>query len=168
MPDFAPLRLGAFALFFSSACAQAPVAEIDLASERVETARTAEASVFAAEPFERAETALATAQLMTSEQRYLESVRFAGEAVAHADDAFDAATMAKRVAERDVSRCLSELEGLIAIAESRGAAATELAGFRERYLGVKAVADSGDVLGALDQGSQLKPELLAFEQGFRN
>lgn len=167
MSDAAPLRLCAFALFLSSACAQSPDAELELAADRIETARSAEASVFAADQLTRAEASLATAELMTSEARYLEAVRHAGEAVTHADEAHGVATVEKKIAIRHVDHCLRELEGLMAIARARGATDDTLAPFEERYAGVKIVADHGDLLGALEQGMALKPALLALEQSLR-
>ena len=167
MRSSAPLRLSAFALVFWSACAHAPVAELELASGRVETAQTAEAAIYAPEPLHRAETALATARTLSDEGGYLAALHAAGDAVTHADEAYGVATIERRVASRDVDRCLRELEGLIDIARSRGAPADEVESFRERYDAIRAVAEGGDLLTALDLGRQLKPEVLAFEQRFR-
>ncbi len=89
----------------------------------------------------------------------------------HADDAFDVSTIERSIVERHLERCLQELDGLMAIARSRGAGAdapSELEAFGERYRAVKSTADGGDLLTALEQARQLKPELLAFEQRFRD
>ena len=170
MLDFAPLRLCAFALVFSSGCAQPPDEELMIAARRVEAARSVNAATFAPQPLGHAELALATARSLTEDGSYLAAIHAAAESVIHADDAFDASTIERSIAERHLERCLQELEGLIAIARYRGAgsaAPNELEAFAERYRAVKSTADRGDLLSALEQGRQLKPELLAFEQRFR-
>ena len=171
MLDFAPWRLCVFALVLCSGCAQAPDAELGLAAKRVEAARAVDAATFAPERLGHAETALATAQSLTEDGSYLAAIHAAAETVMHADDAFNVSTIEKSIAERRLERCLQELEGLMAIARYRGAASEapdELTAFRERYRAVKSTADGGDLLAALEQGRQLKPELLAFEQRFRD
>ena len=105
------------------------------------------------------------------EGSYLPAIHAAAETVMHADDAFDSSTIERSIAERHFERCLHELEGLMAIARHRGAgsaAPSELEAFAERYRALKSTADGGDLLAALEQGRQLKPELLAFEQRFRD
>lgn len=126
--------------------------------------------MFAPERLDQAELALALARSFVESRDYRRAVHSAAEAVAHADDAFDESTVEKGIALRRVERCLNELEGLMAIARSRGAdslAPDELAAFVERYLAVKATAENGEVLTALEQGHALEAELLAFEQTFR-
>jgi len=170
MPDFAPLRLCAFALVLSSGCAQAPNDELELAANRVKEARLVDALTFAPEPLGHAEWALATARSLTEKGRYRPAIHAAAEAVMHADDAFDVSTIERSIAERHFAHCLHELEGLMAIARYRGAgsaAPSELEAFAERYRAVESTADGGDLLAALEQARQLKPELLAFEQRFR-
>ena len=170
MLDVAPLRLCAFASVLCSGCAQAPDAELSLAATRVEAARSIDAAIFAPERLGHAESALATAQSLNEDGSYLAAIHAAGVAVMHADNAFDVSTIERSIAERHLERCLQELEGLMAIARYRGAgsaAPSELDAFGERYRAVKATADGGDLLAALEQGRQLKPELLAFEQRFR-
>jgi hypothetical protein len=142
-----------------------------LAANRVEVARSVDAATFAPEPLGRAELALATAQRLAEDGSYLPAIHAAAETVMHADDAFDVSTIERSIAERRLERCLQELEGLMAIARYRGAgsaAPRELDAFAERYSAVTATADGGDLLTALEQGRQLKPELLAFEQRFRD
>jgi len=171
MLDFAPLRLCAFALAFYSGCAQPPDDELVLAANRVEAARSVDAATFAPEPLGHAELALATARSLMEEGSYLPAIHAAAETVMHADDAFDSSTIERSIAERHFERCLHELEGLMAIARHRGAgsaAPSELEAFAERYRALKSTADGGDLLAALEQGRQLKPELLAFEQRFRD
>ncbi len=170
MLEFAPPRLGALALVLFSGCAQPPDAELVLAANRVEAARTVDAATFAPEPLGRAESALATARSLTEDRRYLPAIHAAAAAVMHADDAFDSSTIERSIAERHFARCLHELEGLMAIARHGGAdaeAPSELEAFVARYRAVKATADAGDLLAALEQARQLQPELLAFEQRFR-
>ena len=162
------MRFSLGVIILCAACARAPDAELDLAAARVESARSADGAIFAAEPLARAETALATAYALTEERSYLAAVHAAGDAVAEADMAFETATVEKKMAEHHVDHCLGELEGLMAIARSRGAPEDELAAYDARYQAIKAIADDGDLLTALDQGLQLKPELLAFETRFRN
>ena len=171
MLDFAPLRLCAFALVLSSGCAQPPESELEIAARRVEAARSVDAAIFAPERLGHAESALATAQSLTEDGSYLASIHAAGVAVMHADKAFDVSTVERSIAERHLERCLQELEGLMAIARYRGAgsaAPSELETFAERYRAVKSTIDGGDLLTALEQARQLKPELLAFEQRFRD
>ena len=75
------------------------------------------------------------------------------------------------IASRRVRRALLELEGFLAIAYDRGAeteAPDALTAFDQRIQHVKTVAESGDLLGALELARRLRPELLAFEQRFRN
>ncbi|GMR24488.1 MAG: hypothetical protein BMS9Abin37_3039 [Acidobacteriota bacterium] len=170
MLDFAPLRLCPFALVLSSGCAQPPDDELVLAANRVEALRSVDAATFAPEPLGHAELALATARSLTEDGSYLPAIHAAAETVMHADDAFDLSTSERSIAERHFERCLHELEGLMAIAGHRGAdaeAPSELEAFAERYRSVKSTADGGDLLAALEQARQLKPELLAFEQRFR-
>ena len=171
MLDFTPLRLGAFAFVLYSGCAQAPDAELSLAAKRVEAARSVDAATFAPERFGHAESALATARSLAEDGSYLAAIHAAAETVMHADDAFEVSTIERSTVERHLERCLQELEGLMAIARSRGAGAdapSELEAFDERYRAVKSTADGGDLLTALEQARQLKPELLAFEQRFRD
>jgi len=171
MPDFAPLRLCAFALVLSAGCAQPPDDELELAANRVEAARLVEAATFAPEPLGHAELALATARSLTEDGSYLPAIHAAAETVMHADDAFEVSTIERSMAARHLARCLHELEGLMAIARYRGAgsaAPSELEAFAERYRAVNSTADGGDLLAALEQARQLKPELLAFEQRFRD
>jgi len=171
MLDFAPLRLCVFALVLCSVCAQAPDAELSLAAKRVEAARAVDAATFAPERLGHAELALATARSLTEDGSYLPAIHAAAETVMHADDAFEVSTLERSIAEQRLERCLQELEGLIAIARYRGAGSAtpnELEAFGERYRAVKATADGGDLLTALEQARQLKPELLAFEQRFRD
>ncbi len=170
MLDFAPLRLGAFASVLSSGCAQPPDDELEIAAKRVEAARSVDAATFAPERLGHAELALATARSLTEDGSYLPAIHAAAETVMHADDAFEVSTIERSIAERYLERCLQELEGLMAIARYRGAgsaAPSELEAFGERYRAVKATADDGDLFMALEQARQLKPELLAFEQRFR-
>jgi hypothetical protein len=169
--DFPALRLCVFAFVFLSGCAQAPTSELELAAHRVEDARAVDAAIFAPERLEQAEAALATARSLVESRDYRDSVHSAAEAVQHADEAFDESTLERSIAKRRVERCLNELQGLMAIARSRGAAsvaADELAAFVTRYDAVKATADSGDLLTALEHGHLLEAELLAFEQRFRD
>ena len=174
MLDFASLRLCAFAPFMlvlSSGCAQPPDDELVLAANRIEAARAVDAATFAPEPLGRAELALATAQSLAEDGSHLPAIHAAAETVMHADDAFEVSTIERRLAERYLERCLQELEGLMAIARYRGAgsaAPSELEAFGARYRAVKATADGRDLLMALEQARQLKPELLAFEQRFRD
>jgi hypothetical protein len=169
--SFAPLRLCALALILYSGCAQAPSGELELATKRVDAARSVDAAIFAPERLSQAELALATAQSLIEDHGYRGAVHSAAEAVAHADDAFNVSTLEKSIALRRFERCLNELEGLMAIARSRGAASAapdELSAFAERYEAIRAIAEGGDLLTALEQGRQLEPELLAFEQRFRD
>ena len=76
--------------------------------------------------------------------------------------------MTKRVVMRKLTRCLGELEGLISMARSRGATPEQLAPFELRYQGVRTLGESGDLLTAIAEAQALKPELLSFEQRFRN
>ncbi len=171
MPDFAPLRLCAFALALCSGCAQPPDSELEIAARRVEAARAVDAATFAPERLGHAELALATARSLTEDGSYLAAIHAAAETVIHADDAFEVSTLERSIAEQHLERCLRELEGLMEIARYRGAgsaAPSELEAFAQRYRAVKSTADGGDLLTALEQGRQLKPELLAFEQRFRD
>ena len=158
-------------LALAAACAQPPDKELELAESRVEQARAVEAQLYAFDTFSRAESALAEAR--TGLQRrasYPEAIARMTEAVSAADEAHREAVMHKLVVARHVSRSLKEIEGLLAIARSRGAAEkapADLEGYEARYREVRTIAESGDLLGALDQGSRLEPELLAFEQSFR-
>ena len=171
MVNFTPRRFCALALIVYSGCAQAPTAELALTTLRIEAAREADAAIFASEPLNEAELALATAQSLVDDRGYRDAVHSAAEAVRHADNAFETSTVEKSIAQRRFNRCLNELEGLMAIARSRGAASVapdEFAAFAERYEAIKAVAESGDLLTALEQGRHLEPELLAFERKFRD
>ncbi len=166
------MRRSLFAMtMLFAGCAQPPDSELEIAARRVEAARSVDAATFAPEPLGRAELALATARSLTEDGSYLPAIHAAAETVMHADDAFDVSTMERSIAERQLERCLQELEGLMAIARYRGAgsaAPSELEAFGERYRRVKSTADGGDLLTALEQARQLKPELLAFEQRFRD
>ncbi len=171
MSNVAPSSLGAFVLVVLSGCAQAPTGELELANQRVEAARSVDAAIFAPEQLNQADLSLATARSLVEDRGYRAAIHSASEAVLHADDAFNVSTIERSIAARRVERCLNELEGLMAIARSRGAASEapdELAAFVERHDAVKAAADSGDLLTALEQGRHLEPELLAFEQRFRD
>lgn len=170
MLDSATLRLGAFLLISYCGCAQPPDAEIEIAAGRIQRARAAEAAVFAPEILAEAEAALEEARRLTVEENYRGAIQALGRAVARADAARELAVAERTNATQRLERCLRELEGLIAIARSRGAerdAPDTLAAFAERFRGVQAIAAGGDVLAALEQAQRLKPELLAFEQGFR-
>lgn len=171
MLELARVRLGVLGFVISAGCAQAPDTELSLAANRVDAARSADAAMFAPEPLARAELALGTARTLTEEGSYRAAIGSAAEAVMHADDAFEVATVEKQIAMRRALRCLRELEGLMAIARSRGAeskAPDELARFGELYREVKSTIDSGDLLGALDRCNVLVPALLELEQRLRD
>ncbi len=163
-------RLCTFLWIVSAAgCAQPPSQELDMAAARVEVARVSGAALFAALPLASAEAALAEARRLTEEeQAYRNAILVAGEAVEHADEAFRQTTMKKRIVFRKLTRCLGELEGLISIARSRGATSEELAPFELRYQGVRTLGESGDLLAAIAEAEAFKPELLLFEQRFRD
>lgn len=159
--------VSALAFCVATGCAQAPDAELRVAGARVEEARSADATTFATEPLVAAESALARAHALSRDEDYLGAIHAAADAVSHADDAFDVAVLEKLRSERQLARCLLELEGLLEIARSRGAAEDELAGFDARFNAIRTAA-GGDTLGALGQALELKPELLALEQRFRH
>ena len=140
-----------------------------MAAARIEVARASEAAVFAALPLASAEAALAEARRLAEEEKaYRGAILVAGAAVEHADDAFRQSTMTKRIVFRRLTRCLGELEGLIVIAQSRGAMPEELAPFQLRYQSVRTLGERGDLLAAIAEAQVLKPELLLFEQRFRD
>lgn len=140
-----------------------------MAAARVEVARASDAALFAAEPLASAEAALAQARRLAAEDKaYRDAILVAGEAVEHADEAFRQSSMKKRIFARKLTRCLSELEGLLSIAGSRGATPAELAPFELRYRSVRALGKSGDLLAAIAEAEAFKPELLLFEQRFRD
>ena len=161
-------RLSAAALLLAG-CASPPTAELELADARVERARRVEAPLYAPEGFARAEAALAQAhRLAETADSYLEAVRRAGDAVGLADDAARDAATHKKIVERHAARCVRELEALLSMSQHGGAESDpEFAALAERYRSVRATAEAGDLLGALDQGRALKPELLALEMRFR-
>ena len=165
-----PSRLCAFVWILSAAgCAQPPSQELEMAEARIEVARASEAALFAAEPLASAEAAIAEARRLADEEKaYRGAILVAGEAVEHADEAVRESIIEKRIVFRKLTRCLGELEGLIAIAESRGATPEELAPFELRYQGVRTLGDSGDLLAAIAEAEAFKPELLLFEQQFRD
>ncbi len=153
-----------------TSCASPPTAELRLAEARVERARGAEASIYAPDLMSRVESTIDEAARLSEAESYREAIVKAGQAVALADNAVEQAQLQRRVTARHVSRCLRELEGLLAIVSSREPARVPgpaFAAFLDRYRGIEARAQSGDLLGALDDGAQLKPELLAFEIALR-
>lgn len=160
-------RLVAMALAIAG-CAQPPDKELDIAAERVESARDADAAIFAPEALAKADEALAEARRLADKGEYLPSVHAAGRAVEHAHVAFEGATRLGRIVRRRLERSLLELEGLLSIAESRGAAGDELAAHRERFRAIAEKAEAGDVFNALAEAEAFTPELLAFEQRFRD
>jgi len=171
VPELARWRLGVIAFLTYTGCAQAPDTELSLAAHRVAAAHAADAAMFAPEPLARAELALGTARSLTEDGSYRAAIGSAAEAVTHADEAFEVATIEKQIALRRAGRCLRELEGLMAIARSRGAeskAPDALARFGELYSEVKSTIDSGNLLTALDRCNVLVPALLEFEQRFRD
>lgn len=152
----------------AAGCAQPPSQELDMAAARVEVARASEAALFAAELLASAEAALAEARRLAEEEKaYRSAILVAGEAVERADEAFRQSTRTKRVVTIKLRRCLGELQGLISIARSRGATPEELAPFELRYQGVRTLGESGDLLAAIAEAEAFKPELLLFEQRFR-
>lgn len=156
-------------IVLAAGCAQPPSQELDMAAARIEVARASEAALFAAEPLASAEASLAEARRLAEEEKaYRGAILIAGEAVERADEALRRSTMTKRVVTRKLTRCLGELEGLISMARSRGATPEQLAPFELRYQGVRTLGESGDLLTAIAEAQALKPELLSFEQRFRN
>lgn len=160
-------RLAVAALVLAG-CAQPPDKELEIAAERVESARDADAAIFAAEALARADEALAEARRLDDEGEYLPSIHAAGRAVEHAHVAFEDATRLGRIVRRRLERYLMELDGLLSIAESRGATGEELAAHRERFRAIAEKAEAGDVFNALAKAEAFTPELLAFEQRFRD
>lgn len=159
-------RLVAMALVFAG-CAQPPDKELDIAAERVASARNADAAIFAPEALAEADGALAEARRLSDEGDYLPSIHRAAHAVSRAHVAFEDATRLGRIVRRRLERSLMELEGLLAIAESRGATGEELGTHRARYQAIMERAESGDLYNALAEAEAFTPELLAFEQRFR-
>ena len=149
-------------------CAQPPTQELGIAADRIAAAETADADLFGPERLAEARETLRQAEVLTEEtRRYREAIRLTGEAVAHADAAFLEAMAEKRVVSQRIERSLRELEGLIAIAESRGAAREQVLPLRARLQAIEDIAHAGDLLTALDRAVALEPEVLAFEQRFR-
>ena len=108
------------------------------------------------------------AERLSEETSYLDAVRRAGEAVGLADDAVREATTRRLIVERRASRSLRELEALLDMAKGKGAESdVDYARLAESTRTVRALAESGDLLGALDQSLALKPELLALEMRTR-
>jgi hypothetical protein len=69
-----------------------------------------------------------------------------------------------------LDRLLMDLESLLEIAADRGASETapqELATLRARYEGVRRLREERELFEALEAGTALKPELVAFEARFR-
>ena len=153
-------------------CAQQPTKELLIASKRIETAKIAEADLYAAEPLAKAESQFALATKLSSEQlSYREALKKLSQAIAYADLAREQARVNKLILQRRVQRILKELEELVAITKSYGAetqTAGDLTQFIERYLSIKALAAQGNLLTAFDEANQLKPSLLALEQQFRS
>ena len=152
-------------------CAQPPTKELDMAAARVEKARLASAPIFAPELFAEAEASLAEARrLVASGSDRLGAIRAAARATIRADEASVHASSESAVARQRLDRLLFELDSLLDMAGKRGAgaeAAEELASLRKRSGSVRELARTGDVLGALKDGADLKPELLEFEKRFR-
>ena len=151
-----------------SACAQPPTKELEIAAARIAAAEDAGAALFAPERLGEATRALREAERLTKEDhRYREALRLAGTCVLHADAAFTETVAEKRVIARHLDRAFKELEGLLAIARSRGATEDAVTPYRVRLDALRETASRGDLLEALDGARALELEALAFEQRFR-
>lgn len=161
--------LGAAAFALGAACAQEPTKELELVSGRVEAAREKDAAVFAPELLARAESGLEQAErLDAAGHAHREALRAAADASLAAEDALRSAETARAATLRKLEHLQAELEALLDIARSRGAEeGEEIRALGARCAQVEAHAESGDLLGALDEATALKPVLLAFEQRYR-
>lgn len=142
-----------------------------MAAARVEAARLVDAAVFAPELFQEAESSLAEAtRALASKSEYRTSIRAAALAIVRADEALSKAMAERTVVVRGLTQLDFELQGLLEMAAGRGArdkAPRELEALRARYESFSRRRNEGDFLGALEEGSALKPDLLAFERGLR-
>jgi hypothetical protein len=158
-------------LLLASGCAQPPTDELAIAAARVEAAREQDAAAFAPELFAEAESSLAEAQRLARDERnFLGAIQAAAHATLRANEAFSRASSERIVALRKLDRLLFELRSLLEMAADRGAASeapAELSGFHSRYEAIRTMVEKHDLLAALGAGSALKPELLAFEDRFR-
>jgi hypothetical protein len=164
------LAVPAFTLLALS-CAQPPRTEVAMAAARVEAARLVDAAVFAPELFREAEVALGEAnRALATRTEYRTSIRAAALAIVRADEARSKAMVERAVVVRGLTQLDFELQGLLEMAAGRGArekAPRELEAFRLRFESFSKRRNEGDFLGALEEGSALKPDLLAFERGLR-
>jgi hypothetical protein len=153
-------------------CAQPPRKEVAMAAARVEAARRVDAAVFAPELFKEAESSLAEAtRALSSKADYRNAIRAAALAIIRADEALSKATVERTVVLRGLRQLDFELEGLLEMAALRGArekTPRELEALRARYESFSKRRNQGDFLGALEEGSALKPDLLSFERGLRS
>jgi hypothetical protein len=158
-------------LLLAGGCAQAPTHELEIAASRVELARGEDAALFAPALFREAESSLAEAKrLLSAEGDYLGAVQAAAHSTLRANEAFLLSSTARTAVVQKLDRLLTELESLLEIAAARGASETasqELAQLRLRYEGVRRLREERDLFEALEAGTALKPELMAFEARFR-
>lgn len=142
-----------------------------MTSARLERARRSDAPRFAPDLFAEAESSLAEAERLADQDKdYRGAIRLMALATLRADEATTRAEDERRLAEQRLRHLLIELESLLEIAGARGAereAPDELARLRVRYQSVRDLAVRSDLLEALEAGSALRPEILAFEQRFR-
>lgn len=160
-----------FILVLASGCAQPPTHELEITAARIEAARQQDAAVFAPELFAEAERSFAEAHRLAGlEGDYLAAIQAAAQSTLRANEAFFRASSERTLVVRMLDRLLFELGSLLEMAADRGAtegAADELAAFQSRYEAIRAMVDDRDLLNALAAGTALKPELLAFEERFR-
>jgi hypothetical protein len=165
-------RAAGIAALLLGACAQAPTHELEITKARVEMARQQDAAIFAPELFADAESSLAQAQrLVDVEGNHLAAIQAASHATLRANEAFARASSERIVVVRRLDQLLFELGGLLEMAALRGASeksADELAAFRTRFDAVRTMVEGRDLLEALAIGNTLKPELVAFEERFRD
>jgi hypothetical protein len=151
-------------------CAQAPTRELAMTTARVENARRMDAPRFAPDLFAEAESSLVEAKRLVDEEKdYRGAIRAMAVASLRADESAARADSERRVFERRLGRVLLELESLLEIAAARGAARdapSELASLRARYEKVRDLSMGPDGLEAMEEGSALLPEILAFEERF--
>lgn len=136
----------------------------------VELARDQDAPVFAPEAFGRAEASLQEASRRIDAREYRSAIRSLADARQNADDALSRARAERMVAERRLVQVLFELEGLLSMATGGGAreaSPSETAALESRVAAVRELEKRGHLLEALEAGTSLKPEVLAFEQRFR-
>jgi hypothetical protein len=143
-----------------------------MAAARVDAARLVDAAIFAPELFQEAEAALTEAtRALSSQTEYRNSIRAAALAIVRADEAHSKAMVERTVVVRGLTQLDFELRGLLEMAVGQGArekAPDELETLQARFESFSFRRNAGDFLGALEEGSALKPDLLAFERGLRS